>query len=354
LNIDLIPTLAAFPRFPLLDGPTPIQRLARLESRLGEAAGGVAIYVKRDDHTPIGGGGNKLRKLELLIGDALARGADTILTVGGRQSNHARLTAAAAAKAGLACELFLSRQVPRSDVDYVHNGNVLLDALFGATVHDLPGDADPLLFAGERATALRRAGKRPYVAPSGGSSPIGCLGYAACALEIEAQSAAMDLPFDRVIVANGSSGTHAGLAAGFAAAGASPRLVRSYTVLRPREEAAQVTLEKAAATLALLDGERRIDPGDIDVDGAHRGDGYGVPTPEMLSAVRLLARTEGLLLDPVYTGKAFAGMLSDLEAGRHRPGESLLFIMTGGVPGLFAYRRAFEGDDGAQMGFGYE
>lgn len=348
MKITLRQRLLGLPRFPLLDGPTPIQRLARLEARLGASLGGAHLYVKRDDHTPIGGGGNKLRKLEFLLGEALGRGTDTILTVGGRQSNHARLTAAAAAKVGLSCELFLSRQVPRDDLEYVHNGNVLLDALFGATVHDLPGDCDPLVFAEKRAMELRAAGKKPYVVPSGGSSPMGCLGYAACALEILDQASARGLSFSRILVANGSSGTHAGLAAGFAAAGASPLLVKSYTVLRPREQAIQVTIEKASATLALLDEKSVLHPEDVDVDGAHRGAGYGVPTREMLAAVRLLARSEGLLLDPVYTGKAFAGLLSDLRDGRHRPGESFLFVMTGGAPGLFAYRQAFEREDEAE------
>jgi L-cysteate sulfo-lyase len=341
LTIKQRQILDSFPHFALLDGPTPIQRLERLEAVLGDDLGGVHLYVKRDDHMPIGGGGNKLRKLEFLIGDALAKQADTIITVGGRQSNHARLTAAAAARAGLRCELVLSRQVPRDDVEYLHNGNILLDDLFGAAVHDLPGEADPLAYAKARASVLEAAGKKAYVVPSGGSSPIGCLGYASCALEIAEQSAQLGVSFARIIVANGSSGTHAGLAAGFAAAGLPPSLVKSYTVLSPREQALETTLDKSRATLRLLDSEAVISPEDIEVDGAHLGDGYGIPTPEMLSAVRTLARTEGLLLDPVYTGKAFGGLLSDLKANQYAGGQRLLFVMTGGTPALFAYRRAF-------------
>jgi L-cysteate sulfo-lyase len=161
-----------FPQFPLAGGPTPIQRLARLEAQLGDALRGVRLYAKRDDHMPLGGGGgNKLRKLEFLIGQALAGGADTLITMGGLQSNHARLTAAAAARAGLACELMLARPVPRADVDYERNGNVLLDGIFGAKVHDFHGAVDTLALAEERALALRGEGRLASVIPTGGSTP---------------------------------------------------------------------------------------------------------------------------------------------------------------------------------------
>ena len=336
------PNIERFARMPLLDGPTPIQRLARLGQALGPALCGVNLYVKRDDIANIGGGGNKLRKLEFLIGEARARGADTFITVGGLQSNHARLTAAASARAGMACELVLTRQVPRCDVDYECNGNILLDELFGARVHTFPGSVDPLTFAESRAEQLRDEGRRGYVVGPGGSSPIGCLGYAVCAREIVKQSREMNIDFGGVIIPNGSSGTHAGLAAGYAAMGLSPRCIRSYTVLAPGDRARATTLEKASATLALLDGGATISSEEIDVDQHHRGDGYGIPTNEMLEAVRFLARTEGLLLDAVYGGKAFAGLLSDIKNGFYRAGDNILFIMTGGTPGLFAYRTAFQ------------
>jgi L-cysteate sulfo-lyase len=337
-----LPNIERFARMSLLDGPTAIQRLARLNQSIGPALCDVNLYVKRDDVADIGGGGNKLRKLEFLIGEALAQGADTFITVGALQSNHARLTAAASARAGLACELVLTRQVPRDDVDYECNGNILLDGLFGARVHALPGSFDPLTFAENRAEQLRTEGRRVYVVGSGGSSPIGCLGYGVCAHEIVEQSREMDLDFRGIIVPNGSSGTHAGLAAGYAAMGLSPRCIRSYTVLASGDRAHATTLEKACRTLALLDPSATILPEDIDVDEHHRGEGYGIPTNEMLEAVRLMARTEGLLLDPVYTGKAFAGLLSDVKNGFYDPGDNVLFIMTGGIPGLFAYRTAFE------------
>ena len=170
--------LGAFPRYALIEGPTPIQHLSRLSKQVGD----VDIYVKRDDLTGLGGGGSKLRKLEFLLGEALAQGADTIITVGARQSNHARLTAAAAARAGLACEVVLTRMVPREDDDYVHNGNVLLDALLGARIHDLPGNADAMAFAQNRADELRKAGHKVYLAPLGGSSARFCANAMASAL----------------------------------------------------------------------------------------------------------------------------------------------------------------------------
>lgn len=334
--------LSRFPRLRLLDDePTPIQSLDNLNTRLAAVGRHVRIFVKRDDLIPLGGGGNKLRKLEFILGQAIAEGATTIITFGGRQSNHARQMAAAAARAGLACELILSRVVPREDPDYVDNGNVLLDRLFGAVIHDLPAEADAQAFAARRVAALAAQRRRAVLCPTGGSSPVGCLGYVGCASEIALQSAHHALTFAAVVVANGSSGTHAGLVAGFAAMGADVRKVKSYTVLAPYGQALADTYDKAVATAKLLDAAPQISRDSIVIDAAHRGEGYGIPTPEMLDAVRLVARTEGLLLDPVYTGKAFAGLLHDIRAGAYPDGAAVLFVMTGGAPGLFAYRPAF-------------
>lgn len=323
----------------LLSHPSPIERLERLEQALGTQ---VRIHVKRDDVAGIGGGGNKLRKLEFLLGDALAQGCDTFVTTGGIQSNHARLSAAASARMGLACELVLADVVPRHDADYRANGNVLLDGLFGAKVHAVPGDADPLAFAQARADQLRAEGRRPYVVGAGGSSPVGALGYAACAWEILEQERALGLRFVRILIPNGSAGTHAGLAAGMAAAGEDPARIQSFTVLAPVEAAHAATVTLARATLERTGLPGTIDAAAIRVDPSQRGPGYGIPTDAMLEAVRLLARTEGLLLDPVYSGKAFAGLIAAVRAGEYAPGEALLYVMTGGVPGLFAYRQAFD------------
>ncbi|MCX8254323.1 D-cysteine desulfhydrase [Beijerinckiaceae bacterium RH CH11] len=335
--------LSRFPRFPLLDaGATPIKPLDNLNRRLAGEGHRVRIFVKRDDLIPIGGGGNKMRKLEFLIGDAVPQGADTIVTFGGRQSNHARQTAAAAARAGLACELVLSRVVPRDDdPDYDANGNVLLDAIFGARLHDVPPGGDAQAAARERVAALEAEGHRVYVAPAGGSSAVGCLGYVGCASEIALQCDHHEIDFAQIVVAGGSNGTQAGLVSGFAAMGSDPKLVKSYTVLAPLEAARAEVLEKAQATAHLIDPALAVTPDMIVVDGAHRGEGYGIPTEGMRDAVELIARTEGLLLDPVYSGKAFAGLLHDIRAGSYADGASVLFIMTGGTPGLFAYRRAF-------------
>ncbi len=338
MNISAKFNLSAFPRFPLLEGPTPIQHLTRLSKQVG----GVDVFVKREDLNGLGGGGNKLRKLEFLIGAALADEADTIITVGARQSNHARLTAAAAARAGLKCELVLARLVPRYDSDYTENGNILLDELFGAYIHDLPASGNAMAFAEERAAALRAEGRKVYVCPLGGSSPTGCLGYAACASEIAEQSNALGFSFDQIIVPNGSGGMHAGLVAGFAAIGRSTPSLTAYTVYGQPEQVRVATRDKADQTVKLINPELTITDADICIDGTQLGEGYGIPTDGMRNAVKRLASTEGLLLDPVYSGKAFAGLLHSIEAGKYCVGQKLLFVMTGGLPGLFAYRSAFQ------------
>ena len=338
-----MPSYCQRPRFAMIEQPTPIQRLTRLERALG-CASCPPIYVKRDDLMGIGGGGNKLRKLEFLIGEALAQGCDTFITTGARQSNHARLSAAAAARAGLVCELVLTDTVARDDEAYRRNGNVLLDDLFGATVVRQPADADALAVARERAGQLSAAGRRAYVVGSGGSSPLGCLGYAACAEEIIAQEQAAGLRFARMVVPNGSSGTHAGLVAGLKAAGDEPARVESFTVLAPIEAARAATAELATQTLAPIDPDSAFAGGDILVSGGQLGEGYGIPTDAMFEAVRLVARSEGLLLDPVYGGKAFAGVIAAIRDGAWRGQEAVLFIMTGGLPGLFAYEPAFRSE----------
>ncbi|MFM0295144.1 MULTISPECIES: D-cysteine desulfhydrase family protein [Paraburkholderia] len=328
--------LSRFPQASLRDGPSPIQHLPRLSRKLD----GPGIYVKRDDLDGLGGGGNKLRKLEFLIGEALASGADTIITVGGRQSNHARLTAAAAARAGLKCELVLSRLVPIEDEDYVNNGNVLLDALLGAVIHDIPGDVSALDFAEERAAKLRSQGSRVYVCPLGGSSPVGCLGYAACAAEIDEQSAKQGISFDRIVVANGSGGMQAGLISGTIAMGKDPASIVGYTVLAPLEKALATTFEKTQKALELLNPDLSVHADAVAIRGEQLGSGYGLPTEAMREALSLAATLEGLLLDPVYSGKAFAGLIHEIRTGVLKPEDKALFVMSGGTPSLFAYRRA--------------
>ncbi|MGN8160707.1 D-cysteine desulfhydrase family protein [Salinisphaera sp. RV14] len=344
MPVHRLPTFG-HPHQPLLDGVTPIQRLTRLEDSLGRAGRGIEIHVKRDDHMSLGGGGNKLRKLEFLLGRARAEGVDTVITVGGLQSNHARLTAAACARLGLACELVLTRVVPRADPDYETSGNILLNRLFDARIQAHAGDVDALEEAWARAEALEARGRCVLVVPTGGATALGCLGYARCAYEIAAQEEKLGITFDTLVTANGSGGTHAGLAAGMVALRRDPSRVLSYTVLAEEADARLRTTELIAQTLDAMGvvGNRGLFC--PLVDGRHRGPGYGMPTPAMIDAVARVARLEGLLLDPVYSGKAMAGLLADITAGRFEPGQRVLFLATGGEPGLYAYRSVFSPGD---------
>ena len=342
MHTPLDKSLNAFARADLLQGSTPIQRAERLERLLGLDSQGIGLFLKRDDHMSLGGGGNKLRKLEFHLGAAQQAGVDTIITVGGVQSNHARLTAAACARLGMACELILTRSVPKTDVDYELNGNVLLDQLFGAELQVLNAGADALALAETRAAQLRDAGRQVRVIPMGGSTPLGSLGYARCAAEIARQESELGLTFNQVVVPNGSAGTHAGLAAGFQLLGRGTSIVKSYSVLSDSQSSATRTLNLTRDTLALLDSHASPTAEEIVIDGSQLGAGYGLPTHAMQDAVRLMARAEGLLIDPVYSGKAFAGLLADLRQGHFRAGDNVLFVMTGGTPGLYAYRETFQ------------
>lgn len=342
MHTPLDKPLNAFARVDLLQGSTPIQRAERLERLLGLDQQGIGLFLKRDDHMSLGGGGNKLRKLEFHLGAAQQAGVDTIITVGGVQSNHARLTAAACARLGMACELILTRSVPKTDVDYEFNGNVLLDQLFGAELQVRNAGSDALALAETRVAQLRDAGRQAKVIPMGGSTPLGSLGYARCAAEIVRQESELGVTFNQVVVPNGSAGTHAGLAAGFQLLGRGTSIVKSYSVLSDRESSATRTLNLTRDTLALLDNHGDLATNDIVIDGSQLGDGYGLPTDAMQDAVRLMARAEGLLIDPVYSGKAFAGLLADLRQGHFSRGDNVLFVMTGGTPGLYAYRDTFQ------------
>ncbi len=329
--------LNQFQRYPLLHGQTKIEPLNRLSAFLG----GPRIFVKRDDQNELGGGGNKLRKLEFLIGEAISQNANGIITLGARQSNHARLTAAAAARADLKCELVLTRRVSRSDEDYLWSGNILLDKIFGCTIHDLPGDADAHAFAQMRAKQLEDKGQKIYIIPAGGSNATGVLGYARCAFEIAEQSFELGVQFDKIIVPNGSSGTHAGLIAGFRLLNKAPGTVMAFTVLSPANSAIVQTTKLAQEVGCLLQPDFALQEDDVVIDDSQLGPGYGIPTPAMIEAVELLARTEGLLVDPVYGGKAFAGLIDAIRQGKYQKQQNILFIMTGGLPGLYAYRNIF-------------
>lgn len=324
--------LADIPRLDLAHSPTPIERLPNL----GEQMGTSNLWVKRDDCTGLGLGGNKTRKLEYLMADAQAQGATLVLTAGGLQSNHARQTAAAAAKLGLLCELVLEPVSGSPTSLYDHTGNILLDRLFGAalTVAE-PGVAlDDLLQ--QRAEVHRQAGEVPYVIPVGGSNEIGALGYVRCMEEIARWQYDADMEFDRIVLGTGSAGTQAGLLVGAHLLGVRAK-IQGFCVSRSSEAQEALVLELTQRLHQFLD----LSPYDyrdrVAADGSYVGEGYGIATEGMRQAVRVVAEQEGLLLDPVYTGKAMNGLIDYYRQGLIAPDERVLFLHTGGAPALFAY-----------------
>ncbi len=328
--------LTAFPRVCFAHLPTPIEPLDRLSERLG----GPRIWVKRDDCTGLATGGNKTRKLEFVVGAALEAGADTLVTTGALQSNHVRQTAAACARFGLQCEAVLQRAVPRSGPEYEEGGNVMLDRLFGARLHVVDKDADAETEMERVADGLRSAGRSPWIVPRGGSNPTGALGYALAAFEIEHQANAMGLSLDALVHASGSAGTQAGLVAGLVG-NDNPLPVIGVSVARPRGMLHTMVHELAMETATVMGAVGGVVAERVEVDDTHVGDGYGVPTDGMVEAVRTVAETEGLLLDPVYTGKAVAGLIAMVRAGRFGKDDNVLFLHTGGSISLPAYRDAF-------------
>ncbi|WP_213878374.1 D-cysteine desulfhydrase [Pseudomonas sp. dw_358] len=328
-------SLACFPRLDLLSGPTALHKLERLSQWVGRD-----IYVKRDDTTPLALGGNKLRKLEYLAADALAQGADTLLTAGAIQSNHVRQTAALAAQLGLGCVALLENPIGTQDSSYLSNGNRLLLELFGTQVErvDNLDNADAQLAA--VATRLSNEGKRPYVVPIGGSNALGALGYVRAGLELAEQMTATGLNFAAVILASGSAGTHSGLALGLSESQGQVPVI-GVTVSRP-ESTQRPKVETLAKHTADLLGVPLPSDFSVTLWDEYYGPRYGEPNAGTVSAVRLLASREGLLLDPVYTGKAMAGLLDGIE--RQRLGQGpVIFLHTGGAPALFAYPNAWNG-----------
>ncbi len=340
---SVLDRLAAFPRIKLAHLPTPLERLDRLSAHIA-AAGGPVIWVKRDDCTGLGLGGNKVRKLEYLMADALAEGADAVVTGGVVQSNHVRQTAAAAAKLGLACHLaIMTGRVPRTDPDYDDTGNIFLDRLFGAHCTLVDWRADRNAVIARLLDALRRDGKKPYFIPYGGSSAVGALGFVRCVVEMLDQANAVGMRIGHVVLASGSAGTQAGLVVGLAALAPEVRVIGIDIDAEPervRADVGRVALETArrlAFSPALLDN---IVPA-IEVVGGHAGPGYGLVNKETVEAIRLAAELEGLLFDPVYSGKGLAGCIELVRSGRFAPRENVLFVHSGGIPALFAYRSAF-------------
>ncbi len=319
--------LHQFPRLELLGAPTPLEHLPRLSDYLGRD-----IFIKRDDFTPVAMGGNKLRKLEFLAADALREGADVLLTAGAIQSNHVRQTAAVAARLGLKCVALLENPIGTHAENYLSNGNRLLLDLMDAEVIMVDALNNPAEQLAEQATRLEAQGYRPYIVPVGGSNALGALGYVECAQEIAHQSEGV-VDFAAVVVASGSAGTHAGLAVGL-------------EHLLPEIELVGVTVSRQVeAQLPLVERLRQSLAETLEVQAKapitlwddYFAPRYGEPNDEGMAAVKLLARLEGILLDPVYTGKAMAGLLDGVSQNRFRREGPLLFIHTGGAPALFAY-----------------
>lgn len=331
--------LAGYPRVRLGHFPTPLEPLPNLTRYLG----GPSLYVKRDDCTGLAMGGNKTRKLEFLVADALAHGADTLITAGATQSNHVRQTIAAAARHGLQCKVLLEERHPLASPEFLESGNVMLDRLLGGEIAARLPAGTPMQEAMEDlAVQLRDRGNKPYVIPGGGSNPVGALGYVACAQELITQSFDMGLRVDAVVHATGSAGTQAGLLTGLAAGnGGIPVLGISVRGSREDQEAHVWQLAQATCDHLGL-AAHTVRREDVTVDSGHVGAGYGVPTDGMIEAVRLVAELEGILLDPVYTGKAMAALIAHIRAGRYTDDQNIVFLHTGGAVALFAYRGIFD------------
>jgi L-cysteate sulfo-lyase len=323
--------LSRFPRVKLCHAPTPLEKMGNLSKLLG----GPTLWIKRDDCTGIATGGNKVRKLEFLMGEALAQGATHIVTQGAVQSNHVRQTAAVAAKLGLKCTAVLEHRVQTNDPDYLQGGNVLFDHLMGINIEYRPSGTDMQAAIEEVGARITEHGETVYLIPGGGSNPVGALGYASVALELLNQANDMNLNIDRIVHATGSAGTQAGLVAGLVALNAGiPVLGIGVRLPKDRQEA---NVHKLAEATSKLMGGPPIPREAVEANCDYVGDGYGVPTPGMAEAVMLLARNEGIFLDPVYSGKGMAGLIDLVRKKTFADSENIVFLHTGGQVGLFGY-----------------
>ncbi len=324
--------LSQFARVSLGHFPTPLEHLPRLSEHLG----GPQIWVKRDDCTGLATGGNKTRKLEFSMADALEQGADTIVTVGAVQSNHVRQTAAAACKLGLACEVLLEHRVVDPSEPYANSGNVFLDRIFGANLREYPGGTDFDVAIDAVAREIKARGGKPYIIPGGASNTIGALGYVNCAIELLEQAKELGLRIDHLVTATGSAGTQAGLIVGLRAIGS------DMPLLGIGVNAAQDAQEDKVYKLACETADFIGKPGivareDVIANCNYVGDGYGIPTEGMNEAILMLARLEGLLFDPVYSGKGLAGMIDLIRNSHFDAADNIVFLHTGGSAALFAY-----------------
>lgn len=332
--------LSRFPRLQFAHLATPLEPMKNLSKLLG----GPNLWIKRDDCTGLAGGGNKTRKLEFLMGDAIAQGADTIITQGATQSNHARQTAAIATKMGMECHVLLEDRTGSKDVDYNYNGNVLLDQLFGASLSKYPAATDMNQAMEEVAEKLRAQGKTPYIIPGGGSNPIGALGYVNAALELLTQANDMGLKIDRVVHATGSAGTQAGLVTGLVASN-SLIPVLGVGVRAPRELQEGNVFRLAEKTAEHLGIPGVVKREHVVANCDYVGEGYGIPTESGIEAIELFARQESIMLDPVYSAKGAAGLIDLIRKGHFDKDDNIVFLHTGGAQALFGYRQALNFED---------
>ncbi|HZW59237.1 MAG TPA: D-cysteine desulfhydrase [Woeseiaceae bacterium] len=324
--------LSRFPRVSLAHLPTPLEFLPRLSEHLG----GPRIFVKRDDCTGLGTGGNKTRKLEFLMADALEQRATAIITQGAVQSNHARQTAAAACKLGMRCELVFEQRVGDASEAYRNSGNVLLDRIFGAHIREVPRGTDMAAAMDSVADELRQQGEAPYIVPGGGSNPVGALGYVDCALELLSQANEARVAVDYIVHATGSAGTQAGLVTGLRATHSGIPLL-GIGVNAGREIQEERVYKLACETADYIGAAGIVGRQDVVANCDYVGEGYGMPTEAMNEAVLLLARLEGLLFDPVYSGKGLAGMIDLIRRDALGNARNVVFVHTGGSAGLFGY-----------------
>jgi L-cysteate sulfo-lyase len=309
--------------------------------KLSKLLDGPNLWIKRDDCTGLAGGGNKTRKLEFLMADALEQGADTIITQGATQSNHARQTVAIATRLDMECHILLEDRVGSDDEDYIYNGNVMLDQLFGGILSKFQGGTDMNAAMEEVANKLRAEGKKPYIIPGGGSNAVGALGYVNCALELLTQANDMGLRIDHLVHATGSAGTQAGLVAGLVGSNSQiPVLGIGVRVARELQETNVFRLAERTAEKLGIPGVVKREHVVANCD--YTGEGYGIPTQGTIEAIELFARHEGLLLDPVYSGKGAAGLIDLIRKGHFKKGENIVFLHTGGSQALFGYRDAFD------------
>ncbi len=332
--------LARFPRRFLAHLPTPLERLDRLTKELG----GPEIWIKRDDCTGMSTGGNKTRKLEFLMAEAELQGAEIIVTQGATQSNHARQTAAFAAKMGMQCHIVLEDRTGSNNANYNNNGNVLLDHLHGATTEKRPMGPDFNAVIEEVADEMRADGKKVYTIPGGGSNATGALGYVNCAFEMLNQVNNSGMKIDHIVHATGSAGTQAGLITGLKAMNAQIPLL-GIGVRAPKAKQEENVYNLACKTAEKLGCPGVVAREDVVANTDYVGEGYGIPTESGIEAIKMFAELEAILLDPVYSAKGAAGFIDLIRKGHFKKGERVVFLHTGGSVALFGYDAAFDFSD---------